>query len=158
MGLRDYGAAMPSRYFLDNPIFRDECHDILVTTDAELYRRHVRMMRHRARPANEHEFALMDYSVVGTSVAFYARLNDSLVPMLQTQNTNVRGPCELVFPTGPEAPREMNIASLNFVKKIDMHGMLVYSMNLTENRLILANGTVRPDRVRSRTPRSPRLR
>ena len=158
MGLRDYGAAMPSRYFLDNPIFRDECHDILVTTDAELYRRHVRMMRHRARPANEHEFALMDYSVVGTSVACYARLNDSLVPMLQTQSTNVRGPCELVFPTGPEAPREMNIASLNFVKKIDTHGMLVYSMNLTENRLILANGTVRPDRVRSRTPRSPRLR
>ena len=68
--LSDFGVAMPSKYFLDKPIaltwFKDGVIDLLLTTDTEIFHRHVRMMRHRPILPDEQDFALTDYQVGNT--------------------------------------------------------------------------------------------
>ena len=162
VGMSDYGAAMPSKFFLDRPIgltwFKDGVIDFLLTTDAEMFHRHVRMMRHRPIPPDEQDFALTDYQVGNTRVHFNARIAGSLLQRLHNDSVHVTGSCELIFMPGPRAPREANIAGLRILKKIDTDALLLYNLNLTENRLVLAHGIARRERVRSRTPRTPRLR
>ena len=154
VGLCHYGATASTKYSLDTPIaltlFKDGIIDLIVTTDANLFNAHVQAMRNRPIPQNEQEFALLDYDVGGISVAFYARLIDTLTQTLETHNIDSLGSCELVFPSVRNAPRDTSIAGLNLIKKVDTHGLLLYNMNLTENRLTLAHGIVRPDRRRSR--------
>ena len=157
VGLCNYGATASTKYSLDTPIaltlFKDGIIDLIVTTDANLFNAHVQAMRNHPLPQNEQEFALLDYRVGGTTVGFYARLIDTLTQWLETHNIDILGSCEVVFPSVRNAPRDTSIAGLHLIKKVDTHGLLLYNMNLTENRLTLSHGTVRSERRRSRSPR-----
>ena len=108
------------------------------------------MMRHRPIPPDEQDFALTDYQVGNTRVHFNARIAGSLLQRLHNDSVHVTGSCELVFTPGPRAPREANIAGLRILKKIDTDALLLYNLNLTENRLVLAHGIAHRERVRSR--------
>ena len=132
---------------------KDGVIDLLITTDTEILQRHVRMMRHRPIPPDEQDFALTDYQVGNTRVQFNARIAGPLLQRLHNDSVKVTGSIDLVYTPGPRAPKEANIAGLRLVKKVDTEHVLLYSVNLIENRLLLAHGIVRPERRWSRSPR-----